>query len=161
MKEELSLESPYKIFFEDEEYFFNTNSGIKYILYFKDVNYFGISYLDKNISEFIFNPETGKGRNDKNIRLTVFSIIKSFFSKNTDNVLFYIADNSDNKHKARKRLFNKWFKENNLKLEKFDFQLKDGDIIYYGSLILSENNTYYSEYKSEINKTLMAFKNAK
>ncbi len=162
MKEELSLKSPYKIFYEEGEYYFFTSSGIKYILYFKDVSYFGISYLDQNILEFGFKPEYERGRNDKNIRLTVFSFIEHYFLKNKNNVLFFITDSLDNKQKARKRLFDKWINESkNIKLLKYDINLKTEDMVYYGSLILSENNIYRQEYEQRINETLEIFKNGK
>ena len=113
MIEELNLDSPYKIFKDNEQgfYFFITKLKVKYIFYLTDASSrFENFHLSNNIFEFGFEPEkTNKipKTTDKKIRLTLIVFLKAFFI-DKNNVLMFVADVSEFKQHARNRLFQIW-----------------------------------------------------
>ena len=156
MIKELNLKCPYKVYedIENSSYFFYTISKQKYIVYFTDANeYFNDFHLKNNIFSFGFEPQNStvgytKTYSDKNIKLTIFAIIRLFF-KNENHVLTFVADISDLKQHARNRLFNMWKNENDIEgnFEKYDVEIETEDEVYYTSMILHSNNIHKTEYK--------------
>ena len=154
MNKELNLNSPYKVFFNsDYNYFyFVTQTGIKYITYFTDADeYFKDFNLKDNIYIFGFERQQidKNGVNDDNyIKATLITIIKWFF-KNEQNVLVFVADVSDLKHKARHRLFNSWKKEFDYdsNFEKYDVEILTEGETFYASMLITKNNPYKNIYR--------------
>lgn len=156
MTKELNLECPYNVFRDKDTqtYFFHTKSNIKYIAYFTDASdYFLNFHLRHNIYMFGFEPE-GLSIYDKrklsnnNIHLTIVAILESFFDSK-ENVLTFVADISDSKHKARNRLFESWKKEYDFenKFDKYDIEIVGDEDIYFSSMIISKDNIHRLEYK--------------
>ena len=112
----LNLNSPYKVFLNSDNhtYHFVTQNGIKYITYFTDADeYFDNFELKSNIYVFVFDrSRVNENSNvyDESIKVTIIAIIKNFF-KNKQNVLIFVADINEDKHRARHRLFNNWKNE--------------------------------------------------
>ena len=55
----------------------------------------------------------------------------------------YTCETADGKHQARARKFDSWFKDFNpdffLKIDRF---IPDGDLVYYNSLIIRQDNPF-------------------
>ena len=154
MSKELNLNSPYKVFFNSDNnyYYFVTQTGIKYIAYFTDADEY---FEDFDLKDYIyiFGFERQKSDNneiidDKNIKATLIAIIKCFFN-NEQNVLIFVADISDSKHKARHRLFNLWKNEfdYNSNFEKYDVEILTEGETFYASMLISKNNSYKKVYR--------------
>jgi|LSQX01.1.fsa_nt_gb hypothetical protein len=135
MSEKLNFPLPYD-YSKDElnVYTFSTVSGVKYIAYFIEINYFETS----KAYSFSFEKEGEGGRktHDKRVAATIISIIKDFFMKNSDS-LIYTCDNTDNRHQARKIVFNRWFKSHSK--EEFIIHDKEKDNLLM-SIIVENNN---------------------
>jgi hypothetical protein len=156
MIKELNLDCPYKVFYDSDDsiYFFDTNSGVRYIAYFTDADeYFEEFHLRNNIFTFGFEPKKTTGLSNKilgdnDIKLTLITIIKTFFL-NKNNVLTFVADISGFKQKARNRLFELWKYEYdiNVEFEIYDVEIKTDDETYYSSMLIHKDNVHKSEYK--------------
>lgn len=88
-------------------YTFYTISGAKYIAYFIEEH----SFETCKVYSFSFEKEEEglKKIHDQRISTTIAKIIKDFFLKNNDS-LIYTCDSIDYKHRYRNILFKKWFK---------------------------------------------------
>jgi len=154
MKKVLNLNSPYRVFKDENTltYFFTTKFNITYRVYFTDANeyftnfnltenifLFGFEYLQNNISNKL---------EDINIRLTLIAIINRFF-ENKSNVLVFVADISDFRHKARNRLFNKWKQEFDVNdfIEKYDIEIETEGETFFSSMLIRKDNIHKDEYK--------------
>ena len=105
MNVESNLLLPYDYYVNDSNvYIFSTVSGAKYTAYFIEMSFFESCKL----YSFSFEKENGYGFYDKRISITIFQIIKDFFEKNTDSLIF-TCENSDRKHGFRNVLFRRWF----------------------------------------------------
>ncbi len=150
----LNLNSPYKVFLNSDNhtYHFVTQNGIKYITYFTDADeYFDNFELKSNIYVFGFDrSRVNENSNvyDESIKVTIIAIIKNFF-KNKQNVLIFVADINEDKHRARHRLFNNWKNEfdNLSEFEKYDVEIVTEGEIFYASMIIDKNNPNKSDYK--------------
>lgn len=157
MIKELNLNCPYKVYEESntKTYYFDTNSGIRYVSYFTDANeYFVDFHLRHNIFTFGFEPKKNansiiKKFEDVNIRLTLIAILEKFF-ENKSNVLTFVSDISDFKQKARNRLFEIWKNEFDTKneFEKYDVEIETSEETYYSSMLIHKDNIHKLEYKS-------------
>ena len=103
---ESNLLLPYKYHQEEGKlrYKFTTISGAEYTAYFIEQNYFETCLM----YELSFEKEGGGKIYDKRVSHTIISIAKEFFRKNSSSLIF-ICDNTDNRHKSRSILFNRWF----------------------------------------------------
>lgn len=141
MKEVLSLQCPYKVILDLQRnsYHFNTQSGAIYEVYFALENsIFDCTYLqDREIYNVQLNKVlSGSGGADKNIAVTIDSIVNHFFI-DPDRLLIYSCDGIDSRELTRLRMFNSWY---NLSPNKNDITKLDGEITgkdrdYYSSLI--------------------------
>lgn len=110
------LQSHYEVEENEYGYQFVTDAGVIYILTF--VSYPSASeFLSTNI--YMFNIERVErsdlfhgGQQDDKVRNTVLYVLDSFFQDHED-ALITICDVSDGKQKARKRLFDSWYKNFN------------------------------------------------
>jgi hypothetical protein len=163
----LSLLSPYKVeaHVDSEYYTFSTNSGTTYkvALYKTHDSYFSDYPFIKSF-EISFYPdsnEKSQPEEKERIALTITNMIKELMVAGY--IITFCCDVSDNKHKARHVLFNRWFKKySNEYFRKVDSKgLSDGNNTYYISLlfdvrayspitlnqIFSDSIDEYSSYK--------------
>ena len=120
---ELNSQIPYQFYKTDSEYYFFTDTGIKYIAYFN--RQYGIESCP--VFEFGFSTSnTVKAGTDLRIRETIKAILLDFW-KNYDNVILFVCDSSDRRSAARMKLFNKWYLELNTNddIVKIDFAVEE------------------------------------
>lgn len=137
----LSL-TPYPTYQEenDSEFFFTTDEGDDYTIYFTDTEgYFPKLSYSNSVKLFGFD-YLGKPKSvkyDRKISDTIITSILNFLSKET-NILIYVCGQSDAKQRYRNRLFNRWFKDyNQMGFVKYDITY-DGDT--YVSFLTSSKN---------------------
>jgi hypothetical protein len=100
----ININSPYKVWNDDEAIQFDTDYGIRYAVDFDvDSNPFFQAYW-LNLTNRTHKPSP----NDKNIAKTIICIIEEFFRLNPD-VLLYMCSTDNNQQAQRARLFLYWF----------------------------------------------------
>ena len=101
----------------DATYYFETDNGLRYRAYFIE---FSATFY--KMYSFSFEKERGDGAYDSRVKDTRISVLADFFD--ADNyILGYTCDVTDGREMARKRLFDRWFEqENDGTLRKIDFQ---------------------------------------
>lgn len=135
---ELNLQCLYKVYQEPEKfiYFFETDTGTKYRIAFEDISkefpLYNLS-IEKLYGVKIF---------DNQVKETIVAICKYFFINN-ENSIFYLCDISDDKQKARQKLFHKWFLSDvfHKELVKMDNVISVDDEVYFISMICHKNNS--------------------
>ncbi len=106
--------SHYPLFEKDElSYEFVTDSGVNYRIYFLDYGCILNNYLTQTNIIYSFNIDVvgninKLGATDERIGLTIAFILKLFFEK-IENVIIYVCDSIDDRQLARKRKFDFWF----------------------------------------------------
>ncbi len=113
-------------------YIFLTISGRQYTAYFLEMNFFESCKL----YSFSFEKTDGAKEYDDRVSITIVEIIRAFFKKNMDSLVF-TCDSSDEKHEARKRLFRQWFNTHS-KQEYIKHDKEDDDLLV--SIIIQSNN---------------------
>ena len=118
---------------DDATYYFKTDYGLKYRAYFIE---FPATFY--KLYSFSFEKEKGIAPYDSRVKDTIITILVDFF-KTENYILGYTCDVTDGRERARKRLFDSWFKqENDGSLHKMDFQTDN----IYVSLIV--NRDYFA-----------------
>jgi len=146
MKEELSLQCPYKVSLDtlSNSYKFTTAGGASYEVLFSLSNeILSGTYLDGADAFHVVVSKITEGdrRRDIKVAQTIDSIVDHFFLiKNR--IFFYICDSIDNRHSARFRMFNMWYSKSLLrnKLLKVDYQIRDEELTYYASFVFDKEN---------------------
>lgn len=150
MTEELNLPCLYKVKLDTttQTYSFTTENLIEYQLVFIDSSsYFsGTSsedFVSKVYSLNIDKLSDNKAVYDPVVQETVECIVSHFF-EDSENSLLYVCDNTDNKQEARKRKFNKWFNDYELKSEfiKLDEVIETPEGIHNISMIFHQYNPF-------------------
>lgn len=119
--------APYSHVQEGLEYSFETDSGIRYLVYFSAIDLID----DVPMWWFGFKQKGGSLLGyDSRIRATVVHILRTFFELHNDAVVF-VCSPSEGKGAARYRLFNLWFELYGDGYEKYDLSKYD----IYGALI--------------------------
>ena len=136
---------------DDATYYFETENGLKYKAYFIE---FSSSFY--KLFSFSFDKEEGFGAYDPRVKDTIVSVLRDFFDVE-NHVLGYTCDVTDGREMARKRLFDRWFEqENDGSLRKIDFQTDN----IFVSLIVNKDyfaidqvivdvNTIFEEIQSQ------------
>lgn len=131
-------------------YEFVTDQGIRYAIYFLDYSYMFDEYpaIARNIFTFnidIISGAVGEAIADDRIAYTVFEVFQRFFQQ-IENVAVYVCDSLDERHLARKRKFDLWFRKfNDGSLLKEDgVAIVDG-VPIYNSLVLKKSNGLWPE----------------
>ena len=89
-----------------------------------------------------------KAVKDVRIEMTIRHTFTRFFEENKD-VLIVIMDTHDGRHKARKRLFELWYKNANVTyVEKIDLSCKTEDMEIEASLFVEKSNPYNETIKT-------------
>ncbi len=141
----MSLQSPYRLVDSETGYIFETDYGNTYELSFL---LYPLVNDDPRFTLYMFNIEPIFVKNkvkDVRIELTVRYTLELFFEKNSD-ALITIMDSLDGKHRARKRLFDSWYKNahcNNIEKADFCCNLENMEII--SSLFVGSSNPLKSE----------------
>lgn len=140
---------PYSLTKEEGlSYYFTTDYGLEYVVYFMDYSFMFGEYLPPYIPVYTFNIELiAEARvlskaTDKRIEATVSAILRLFFEE-IENVMVYICDNLDNKHHARKRKFDSWYSNAiNSQIEKYEFVAITEDYELLNSVLLHTQNPF-------------------
>lgn len=140
--------SPYRVYPDEDGYFFITNSKIKYKVIFYNPNSLWKDYKEVRdlIIDFSFFPYNVKGKSippDPLVSVTLSYILKRFFKKNPDRIITFVCDSTDGKESGRFKLFEKWFEMNNSRrlFYKENYYHK-GDFNFYAGMIMKSNNPH-------------------
>ena len=118
---------------DDATYYFETDNGLKYRAYFIE---FPSTFY--KLYSFSFEKEEGNAPYDPRVQDTIITVLADFFDAE-NYILGYTCDVTDGREMARKRLFDRWFKQaNDNSLRKIDFQTDN----IYVSLIV--NRDYFA-----------------
>ncbi|MEO8761185.1 MAG: DUF6169 family protein [Bacteroidia bacterium] len=147
----------YPLFENDELYYeFITDSGINYRIYFLDYGHILNSYISHTNNIYTFNIDldgnvSDLGATDERIGLTIVYILKLFFEK-IENVIIYVCDSMDDRQLARKRKFDFWFwKYNDVSIIK-----EDGIAVIESVQIL--NTLLVNKYNLQLTEIILSFK---
>lgn len=151
MTEELSLPCPYKVHLDHNRnsYQFTTNTGALYeMLFTADVNILVSTALEgaEIYHAVIEKRKAGTGVKDKNIELTINSIIEHFY-ESRDRFMTYVCDPTDERDLIRERLFNSWYSNSSLRkqLVKLDGEIGNEEGSYITSLVYHKENSFGEE----------------
>ncbi len=128
-------------------YIFETESDILYSIEFTDGSYYFHRLPDYlNVFEFSINilrvDENISPPLDKRVETTIVKILSTFLSSK-ENAVIYVCQNLDDRHFARKRKFDIWFKQNATdNLEKYDSTINYDNMVFLTSLIVHSNNSH-------------------
>ena len=151
--------APYKVWYTDGEYRFETEHGILYAVDFKEESMFS------PIPAYWFNLMNRSGKaspNDVKTRATVTCIIEEFFRMNPD-ILLYLCDNANDQQAMRSRLFLRWFngyaqQENYyIRTEKVDDEGEEN----YVAIIVSRQHPYLTDIIERFDTEISMFKSEK
>ncbi len=135
----------YNLHFDEVEkiYFFSTDNRINYRVLLTERKELVSDYpeLDLRVIELTFYPDREiKTVADPRIEATITHLLKDVFSK-IENALLIVYDSSDGKHRARKILFEKWFKRNtDSNLEKINFEIESVDVDIKGMFLFRKDH---------------------
>ena len=128
---------------DDATYYFETDNGLRYRAYF--IAFPATFYT---LYSFSFEKEEGTGAYDPRVKDTIVTVLHDFFDAE-NYVLGYTCDVTDGQEMARKRLFDRWFaQENDGSLRKIDFQTDN----IYVSLIVNKDYFAIDEAVQDINQ---------
>ncbi len=101
---------------EDENplFLFNTKLYLTYIVSFIPED-FGNAYFNKLYSLDFTEINNRSDSYDKHIKPTILKIIENFLTKEPNALLHYVCDSLDGRQSCRKRLFKRWYLENEKK----------------------------------------------
>ena len=131
-------------------YGFETIQGIKYKIYFLDYSYLFDEFPQINCPIYSFNIELFGGNpeistKDDRVGVTIAYILFSFFEQ-LENVAVYVCDPTDERHHARKRKFDIWFKTyNDGSLVKKDGVANAGGMVLYNSIIFHKDHPEFHD----------------
>ena len=139
----INIYSPYKVWKEDGEYRFLTDSEILYAMGFdKDTMGEYVVYWFN-----LINRSQSSSPNDEKLGKTVAIVIEEFFRVNPD-VLLYLCDSANNQQAMRNRLFKWWYS----KFEIISAIVKDDDTDNYISMIIPKKHHHYKEIVTLFNE---------
>ena len=125
---------------------FQTSYGLKYYFYFIESSYHlpDIPEFKNQIYSFSFEliggDKMGKIPTDIRVEITIIQALRDFF-RNHQNVLLFVCDSVDGKHKARNRTFNRWYsKHKTSDFIKLDGYVFDGYNEIFNSIIFKKNH---------------------
>lgn len=100
--------APYELILSDNNFVFQTDSGIHYSISFnkEDIVLGGCATYQIIIRKI----EEARSRHDPKVETTIWAIINEFFQSNLE-VMLYLCDTSDGREKSRDRLFLSWFEK--------------------------------------------------
>ena len=128
---------------DDATYYFETDNGLRYRAYF--ISFPATFYT---LYSFSFEKEEGVGIYDVRVKDTIITVLRDFFDAE-NYILGYTCDVTDGREMARKRLFDRWFEqENDGALRKIDFQTDN----IYVSLIVNKDYFAIDEAVQDINQ---------
>lgn len=144
----LNSQNPYELISSDNGYIFETEHGQRYVLSFL---LYPLVNENPNYLAYMFNIEplnSKKAVKDVRIEMTIRHTFTKFFEENKD-VLIVIMDTHDGRHKARKRLFELWYKNANVTyVEKINLSCKTEYVEIEASLFVEKSNPYNETIKT-------------
>ena len=120
----LSSPSPYLLQEDSAGYYFRTDSGVTYRLFFNsDEDYLPGEALADLVLSFSIVPISGPDkRKDPRIKDTVIEALRRVFDSNPDYIILYTCSTDNEQEVMRSRLFNAWHISNGKGYAKIDHQ---------------------------------------
>lgn len=155
----LNLNSPYKIWNDNNGYHFITDNGIAYVVEF---DFYDIPISDEAYWFNLYNLSGKDSPHDVKLQKTIVCIVEEFFRQNP-HILLYMCDTAENQQAARSRLFLRWF---NLYGHKHEFIMRsavvrDEDMDNYITLIVQKSNPKAAEILATFDEQIGMFKENK
>lgn len=126
---------PYSIFFDaDNVAYFTADNKAAYKALFSGLPIPGLPELEGFVFDFSFQRNAANCVNpshpgrDERVRLTLEKLLNRFFELSPYGVLSFVCDSTDDKHKARQRVFNDWHAPHKASIKKLTFSLPSGDL---------------------------------
>lgn len=145
-EEQINLHAPYVVKRIDcNSFVFTTQYGVIFNVGFAD----DYMFLEKGAYQlFVSNANKKASPKDPLVKETIAVIVREFFSQEPA-VILYICDTSDDRQRARDRLFSYWFEEYAEKEEytMLHESIDIDNIVYYGSLLMRKNHPLHNDIK--------------
>ena len=126
---------PYNIVFdEDSVAYFTADNNACYKALFSGRPLPALPELKGFIFDFSFQRDAANCLNsthpgyDQRIRLTLEKLMNRFFELEPYNVLSFVCESTDNKHKVRQRIFSDWHSAHRDRIAKLTFSLPSGTV---------------------------------
>ncbi len=154
--------NPYNIHLNEGIYSFVTDQKLAYGCQFLDVTpmlspIVGVYDIQVMDFEFDVHPRT-KAKHDPRVGDTIRNLMQDVFEENKRAVIF-MCDNSDNRAKARHKLFKKWSDDPNFHRD--DLAVEAGDQVLLGSLLTRKDFPYRFVLETEVIEPIKGFAMAK
>ena len=150
--------SSYTVWKQNERYYFRTDFDIVYTISFDEEAAF---VEDKAYWFNLSNTSNKKSPRDHKIRETIFVLLKEFFDKNPD-ILLYICDTSNDQQAQRDRLFLSWFNiYGNKRFSILTALVADETEENYIAMILLKEHPHYDAIVKRFNEEIAMFKENK
>jgi hypothetical protein len=110
----------------NDSFFFVTDNGVRYVAEFTNNN-MGMDFNESKILEFSFYHSDKSTNHDKKVSSTIAIILKPYLNDSL-NIVYYICDQTDGKHHARRRLFLRWYRDlSTLELVLYETKVTDNE----------------------------------
>ncbi|AQG81384.1 DUF6169 family protein [Spirosoma montaniterrae] len=136
---------------------FTTCHAVRYTTEFRDASHHFDDEFVKNagVAEFSFGPDEGytPGPYDPRVELTLIYLAQTYFV-NSGDLLLYVCESLDGRHKARHRVFARWFNQYaSGQYDKIDFELTDAETSMLVSVVLPTRHPYRLHYQNVLEET--------
>lgn len=145
----------------NDSFFFVTDNGVRYVAEFTNNN-MGMDFNESKILEFSFYHSDKSTNHDKKVSSTIAIILKPYLNDSL-NIVYYICDQTDGKHHARRRLFLRWYRDlSTLELVLYETKVTDNnEIEYYIFVIANKLNPSYDKLIPKIESLTEEFNSVK
>ncbi|OGX82082.1 hypothetical protein [Hymenobacter coccineus] len=141
---------PYRIVFDEENIaYFTADNRAKYKALFSGRPLPGLPELEGFVFDFSFQREVSDCTKpthpgyDRRIRLTLEKLMNRFFEIDPYNVMAFVCEATDYKHKMRQRVFGDWHAAHRNRIAKVTFSLPSGTVGENGSAGESVGGLFY------------------
>ncbi len=156
--EEINLVSPYRVCQGEKEgeFLFSSAAGTIYKAVFMRDEALFRGLVVRHFSLTSTNWSThDRHAQDPNVKETVFEILKNFLSRNHQ-VMVYVCDNDDGRHRFRNKLFNSWFSQVD-RLSEGQFLRRTVEYSFegisaYGGMVCRSDNPLSEQYLDAFDK---------
>jgi hypothetical protein len=153
---------PYRIDIEDDIARFVTDNQVAYSARFQAVPNIEDSQLAGLIFDFSFSRNTTtkveRTGADPRIKPTIQRLLGAFFGQEPYNVLFYVCESLDGKHKGRGKLFCDWHLEHGAEFYLNSFRIPTDDSEVVGGYIFRKDHPLASTINSYMNTEILVHK---
>lgn len=150
--------NPYQVHINEGSYTFVTDQNLAYACDFLDVTHMlppvvGIYDIQVLDFEFDIHPRD-KAKHDPRVGDTIRGLIGEAFEDNKRAVIF-MCDNSDNRARARHKLFKKWSDDGDFVRD--DLEIEAGEHVLVGSVLTRKDFPHRSVLESDVIEPIKGF----